>query len=607
VSLLRRLRALPLVLATTTAAGAAWADLADLKGTNPGELANGGYFVDADTCRNCHGNGYMNDTTFLPHDTWAGTMMANAARDPIFFAALAIANQDSPNLGSGFCLRCHSPVGYVRGHTTPNDGSAFDEIDLQGIGCDTCHRMTQSPAPDDPYILSNAQIVYSDDQGKHGKYDDSVSPAHETTPDLGVLEARFCGQCHQVTNPERNLLDAAGADTGIEFPFETTFEEWQSSVYSVPNGPDAQGCVDCHMVKQVGDWPLVKGVDPTLRKDPRKHSFTGGNYWGIRAVMEANPERAMLYPEAFDNALKSTLDTLATAVEVSIVAAPESVEPGQTFDVTVRVTNKTGHKFPTGYVDARQAWVSATFVDCAGTERAVLGGYDETTGAIQASPATHVYRAIHGRWDGAAAVEEHSLALQDMHLSDTRIPPKGFAASLATQPSSEIDYSDGAGGYKDFDEATFTLTAPDDLLGAQKLVVGVEWQSMRRAYAEYLRDANTTNTKGDDLWAIYQKTDEAPPLLIASAETMVEAPGICDPGTGGGGGAAGTGGDATGGSPSAGTGGAGAQAGKSGGDGGDDGGCGCRIVGTPAGSLAALAWAAGALALARRRRWRRAA
>ena len=285
--------------------------------------------------------------------------------------------------------------------------------------------------------------------------------------------------------------------------------------------------------------------------------------------------------------------------------APANVEPGQTFEVTVHVENKAGHKFPTGYVDARQAWVSASLVDCTGQQRAVLGGYDTMTGAIQAEPATHVYRSIHGRWDGTQGVEEHSLALQDMHLSDTRIPPKGFVASQANEPSGDIDYSDGQGGWKHYDEATFTLTAPRDIAGTQTLLVAVEFQSVRRAYVEYLRDQNTTDTKGDALWTIYQATGEAPPIRIASAETELQVPGTCDPGSGGAGGGGGSGGEASGGNggaPAGNGGSAGAAADPD--DAGD--GCGCRVVGNDGSDRSAAATLgvllASALLVGRRRR-----
>src|SRR4051812_3499056 len=108
------------LLATLGAATAARAEFPEFGGTQPGEITANGAFVNSDTCASCHGSGFMNDKTFLPFDTWGGTMMANAARDPVFFAALAVANQDAPAEDVDHCVRCHSPIGYVRGHSLPS-------------------------------------------------------------------------------------------------------------------------------------------------------------------------------------------------------------------------------------------------------------------------------------------------------------------------------------------------------------------------------------------------------------------------------------------------------------------------------------------------------
>ncbi len=275
----------PLTVACLAALSAApaLAGIDDLKGTKPGDLAFPD-FANADGCANCHGGGFMSDTTYLPTDTWAGTMMANAARDPVFFAALTIANQDTPGVGT-FCLRCHSPIGFVQGHATPPDGSAFDSVDKQGIGCETCHRATQSPAPDAPYFLGDAQLVFTEDTSKHGPYpgcdamdpESACSPAHTTVLETGLADSRFCGQCHQVTNPGVNLRDALGVDTGVAFPLDTTYAEWESSDYAKPGNAVAASCIDCHMPKKAGTWPVTKLFGSPLRTDPREHGFVGGN------------------------------------------------------------------------------------------------------------------------------------------------------------------------------------------------------------------------------------------------------------------------------------------------------------------------------------------
>jgi hypothetical protein len=62
--------------------------------------------VDALNCANCHG--HYNEQ-IEPFDNWVGSMMAQATRDPVFHAALAIANQDASFAGE-LCLRCHTPA-----------------------------------------------------------------------------------------------------------------------------------------------------------------------------------------------------------------------------------------------------------------------------------------------------------------------------------------------------------------------------------------------------------------------------------------------------------------------------------------------------------------
>ncbi len=572
-----RLSSLGLVAALLAAALPAAAGPEDLEGTGPGDLPEGGQFDGADGCLLCHGGGFQGDRTYLPFDSWAGTMMGNAARDPVFRAALAIANQDSPGVGS-FCLRCHSPIAFVRGHASPPDGSAFDAVDMQGVGCDTCHRATASGPPEAPYWLGDAQLVYTPDPAKRGPYADSKAPVHESAVDALLGSARFCGQCHQVTNPARRLRDATGAETALAFPFDTTYEEWAASDFA-RNGEAS--CVDCHTRKKTGLHPVVTTAGAPERPDPRDHAFAGGNLFGIRAVMASAPERAQAFPEAFALALARTEETLASAASITIASAPATAAPDAPLTVTVRVENLTGHKFPTGYAEGRRAWISLSLVDEEGAEIALVGGYDATSGEIQEKPPTHVYRAQHGHWNGTAAEPGENLALHDMILSDTRIPPRGFVPTATTLPTPEIAYSDGAGGLRSFDEATFTVAAPASAQGVQRLVARVQYQSMTRHYVEHLAAVNVTDASGAALLDIYHATGEAPPFVVASAEAPIDFGG----GSGGGG--------------------SGGGSGSGGGNGSGSGGCGCRLAGQGSGAAAVvfgLTIALGALGRARRGR-----
>lgn len=69
-----------------------------MPGTQPREVSN---LDTPDKCDNCHG-GY--DNTVEPDHTWRGSMMSNAGRDPIFWATVAIAEQDFPGAGD-LCIR----------------------------------------------------------------------------------------------------------------------------------------------------------------------------------------------------------------------------------------------------------------------------------------------------------------------------------------------------------------------------------------------------------------------------------------------------------------------------------------------------------------------
>ncbi len=245
-----------------------------------------------------------------------------------------------------------------------------------------------------------------------------------------------------------------------------------------------------------GMKPVTKLFDSPLHADAREHGFVGGNHWGIRAVMAANPDRAQSFAKPFAQALQGTLDNLAAGVKLTLSDAPQGFTAGGAFQVKIKVENLTGHKFPTGYAETRRAWVGVTVVGADMKEQILAGGYDLATGKIQAEPAVHVYHAEHGAWDGSKGVVEPHIALHDMIITDTRIPPAGFKASATTKPLGEIDFSDGNGGYKSSDEVTLDLTWPADVAGQITLSARLYYQSMTPEHVEFLDGANKTNARG---------------------------------------------------------------------------------------------------------------
>ncbi len=124
-------------------------------GTQPGEVGN---LELPDRCDNCHG-GY--NRTVEPAHNWRGSMMAQAARDPIFWAALAVAEQDFDGAGD-LCLRCHTQTGWLGGRAIPTDGSGLTAADADGVVCDLCHRIT-NPDNSEHAGVQNPPFIANDE------------------------------------------------------------------------------------------------------------------------------------------------------------------------------------------------------------------------------------------------------------------------------------------------------------------------------------------------------------------------------------------------------------------------------------------------------------
>ena len=128
-----------------------------LPGTQPQEIEN---LESPAVCDNCHG-GY--DPEVEPVHNWRGSMMSHAGRDPIFWATLAIAEQDFDGAGD-LCIRCHSTGGWIAGRSTPTDGSGLLPTDSDGVECSYCHRLTNTDDSEylgvmKPPFIANEPVV----------------------------------------------------------------------------------------------------------------------------------------------------------------------------------------------------------------------------------------------------------------------------------------------------------------------------------------------------------------------------------------------------------------------------------------------------------------
>ena len=114
-------------------------------------------------CYNCH----EDDRPESHVKTWSGGMMAQASRDPLFLASLAIAEQDFDGSGD-FCIRCHFPRAWYDGRSTPTDASAIGIDDTNGVSCEFCHKMTNPDDSEHKGVMNPPFKANDDIEGYYG-------------------------------------------------------------------------------------------------------------------------------------------------------------------------------------------------------------------------------------------------------------------------------------------------------------------------------------------------------------------------------------------------------------------------------------------------------
>ena len=505
----------------------------ELPGTQPHE---GAILADANDCAVCHG-GY--DAVNEPWNTWQGSLMGQAMRDPLFLACLTVAEQDAPSVGD-LCIRCHSPGGWQEGRSVDTSGGLLNAKDFQGVQCDMCHRSVDpdytlgiDPMEDeailaqiDPLPLhpGNGQFIQDPGNAKRGPYGDAEA-SHQFLESAFLRSGDQCGTCHDVSSPAwmrtgtfdyaLDPLDQAHPtfDTYDMFPIERTYSEWKNSEYAVTGvfapqfagnkpGGIVSSCQDCHMRDVTAAGCNEPGA-PT-RDDLPLHDFTGGNTF-IPDILDD------LYPGEVDPAALSYAKDRATDM-LQLAATLEGTP--QPFGLMVRVTNETGHKMPSGYPEGRRIWLHVRAVDESGTQVFESGHYDAATGDLTHDESIKIYEIHPGLSPAVAGLiglpagPSFHFVLNDTIYADNRIPPRGFTnAAFEDIQSAPVDYAYFDGQY--WDDTGYFLPAD-----AESAYVTLYYQTTTREYVEFLRDANTTNDAGQVLYDAWVANGRAAPVVM---------------------------------------------------------------------------------------------
>ena len=352
-------------------------------------------------CQGCHGLYAEYDA----YDTWKGTMMANAARDPLFHAALTVANQDTPGSGE-ICIRCHSPPAWLAGRSQPPLVENFQPDDFESVQCDFCHRLNEGP--DGVPFIGNGRYYVADDFVRRGPFKTpwlrTIGSTRRTTKKAGSAASA-------TTSPIRSRTvspSSARTRSGSRARFRAK----------------GKSCQSCHFPSEQGP---ACGAPNMPTRTVHRHQLAGGNYWMPLVFAGEYPELGR--QAAYEATAENAKEKLKAAADVTLTL-PSNVVAGETLAFTVRVQNNTGHKLPTGYPEGRRMWLEVAVTDADGAMLLHSGAYDADTSERAADPALRTYEVRMA----AGGKEGFHFILQDQLLQDNRIPPRGFVPSRRYAP-----------------------------------------------------------------------------------------------------------------------------------------------------------------------------
>jgi len=482
-------------------------------------------------------------------------MMAQAARDPLFKACMAVSNQDVPFVGD-LCIRCHSPEGWLGGRSTPTDGSALTAADREGIHCDFCHRLIKptqigvNPYPNDPIYTSdtypvdqnylstltdipptsaNGMYIVSSSNTKRGPFSDAT-PKHQFLYSPFHKDAALCGTCHDVSNPAYSAqldgtfklndfnLRSPSFNPYSMFPVERTYSEWLMSDYNSTgvyapqfggNKDTVYTCQDCHL-RDVSGVACNKAGTPA-RDDLPLHDLTGGNTFIPTLISQ-------LYPGEVDT----------TALNAGALRAQQMLQKAATMELAVnhnaygyladiKVTNETGHKLPSGYPEGRRIWINLKAFDSNNNLIYESGAYDFNTATLTHDADAKIYEikpGVDSVISNATGIPEgpsFHFVLNNKIYSDNRIPPRGFTnANFQAIQSPPIGYIYPDGQY--WDNTQYQLPVNTATVEAT-----LYYQTLSKEYVEFLRDADTTVFAGAALYNLWSTNGKSMPVAMNTA------------------------------------------------------------------------------------------
>lgn len=513
-------------------------------------------FAAAGECNGCHGK---DDSGYASHDAegndinvvddWRATMMAMAAKDPFWRAKVSHEVLVTPGLQleiESSCTDCHAPMGFYNAmhlgipHYSMAD-LKMDSVALDGISCGACHQIK----PDSIGLtFSGMGIKYVEDT-IYGPYQDPFAgPMQSFVGFMPVYsehmaKSQACATCHTLIT---ETIGIDGLLNGQEVVEQATYHEWVNSAYNADDESAIQ-CQGCHMTRVDDNIVIASNL---LFLEPRspffRHDLVGGNTFMLD-MMKENRDTLDLRASAeqIDRIRERTLNMLQQ--ETLDILCTQQLRNADSLFVDVELTNKAGHKFPSGY-PSRIAYVQFIAINEEGDTLFKSGMLDSSYELIERDPEfeehydminaeskVQIYELVMADETDA---ETTVLSQADHILKDNRLAPLGFTDTHFAYDTTTFygavlnddDFNKEASGVQGTGKDKISYHIPTyGYDGTVEVKVKVYYQVTPPRWLASMFDHTSEDI---DLFRWMYENSDKEPILIASDSLMSLASGMED-------------------------------------------------------------------------------
>ena len=509
-----------------------------------GPIGPGEYFLPSSRCGGCHGKdslGWANVNEDLVdvnlYDRWSASMMGMSARDPFWRAKVSQEKLVNPAHGLDLedkCTSCHAPMGHYNAHF--NGASHYtiadfdnDSLGIDGVSCAGCHTIGEAGLG----TTFSGEILFDTTRKIYGPFvGPMVGPMQLYTGYTPVYsphisDSKLCASCHTLIT---NTADLNGNLTGGKYVEQATYHEYKNSIYSQNN----TSCQNCHMARISDPIMIANGyLSLTPRTPFNQHSFAGANSFMLK-LMKANKNALGLdLPDyKFDTTLIAT-DRMLKEKSVDLTLHFDSVANDSAY-FRVKLVNKAGHKFPSGY-PSRRAVLQFVIKDSSNdtifksgifhSDFSVAGeqpAFEPHHNIINQSGVSQIYEIVMGDVNGnyTSVLERGAFSLKD-----NRLTPTGFstqhpsydtvqisADALADPDFNKISGIEGSGT----DEVHFHVPVAG-INGSINATAKIIYQTLPPKFVQEMFSLSSTPI--DDFKNMFNASDKTP--VVANADSLM--------------------------------------------------------------------------------------